>query len=379
MTVKRYAGDKFTGLSGDTKPASVVEGATFYELDTGKQFNFYSGSWSEISYTDYTDAEAVAAIKADPDWNAGNWDIAFGWGNHASAGYAVLGTGTGEVRSNSQLDGRYGRLDSDNIWLKGNQFDTDALDLMGKFGFATTFTTLVDVSDKTITFPNETGTVALVENLNISNWDEAYGWGNFQDYGLGSNISANSDDFNNTVVTQFEWKLNSVTNSPSNNAGSLINVRRGTGIASQIFIEQGSDRFWFRRETGGGWQTWRELHHTGVFEYSEDTVTLGGDFDAGSQVKCVRIGSQVTITGVGNALGHSSQSQADSLDGAIPSQYRPNVASAGIVTNCYYSLNRHITAIVSGSGRFSLGHVDFDGSSGLETGSAGPPTITYSV
>lgn len=36
----------------------------------------------------HTDTRAVNAIKADADWNAGNWDTAYGWGDHAAAGYA---------------------------------------------------------------------------------------------------------------------------------------------------------------------------------------------------------------------------------------------------------------------------------------------------
>jgi len=36
-----------------------------------------------------------------------NWNAAYGWGNHATAGYAVSGTGTSQVRNNSQLDARY--------------------------------------------------------------------------------------------------------------------------------------------------------------------------------------------------------------------------------------------------------------------------------
>jgi len=35
----------------------------------------------------FTDARATAAIKADADWNATNWDTAYGWGNHANSGY----------------------------------------------------------------------------------------------------------------------------------------------------------------------------------------------------------------------------------------------------------------------------------------------------
>lgn len=36
-----------------------------------------------------------------------NWDAAYGWGNHASAGYAVNGAGGTQVRTNTQLDSRY--------------------------------------------------------------------------------------------------------------------------------------------------------------------------------------------------------------------------------------------------------------------------------
>ncbi|MCK9320206.1 hypothetical protein, partial [Methanoculleus sp.] len=37
--------------------------------------------------TQYADADAIAAIKGDVDWNATDWDTAYGWGNHASEGY----------------------------------------------------------------------------------------------------------------------------------------------------------------------------------------------------------------------------------------------------------------------------------------------------
>lgn len=35
----------------------------------------------------FTDARAVSAIQADASWNASDWDTAYSWGNHASAGY----------------------------------------------------------------------------------------------------------------------------------------------------------------------------------------------------------------------------------------------------------------------------------------------------
>lgn len=49
MAIKRYAGDRFTGLSTDVKPMSVQNGAVFIETDTGKYFLFADG-WEEISY-----------------------------------------------------------------------------------------------------------------------------------------------------------------------------------------------------------------------------------------------------------------------------------------------------------------------------------------
>jgi len=42
----------------------------------------------EIDAFNYiTTAEAVAAIKADVDWNATEWDLAYGWGDHSLEGY----------------------------------------------------------------------------------------------------------------------------------------------------------------------------------------------------------------------------------------------------------------------------------------------------
>lgn len=37
----------------------------------------------------FTSARATTAIKNDIDWKATNWNTAYGWGNHANAGYAL--------------------------------------------------------------------------------------------------------------------------------------------------------------------------------------------------------------------------------------------------------------------------------------------------
>lgn len=55
---------------------------------------------------------ATGTVAQGNDSRINNGQTAFGWGNHANAGYAVLGTGTDQVRSNSQLDGRFVRFQS---------------------------------------------------------------------------------------------------------------------------------------------------------------------------------------------------------------------------------------------------------------------------
>ena len=49
MPIKRYAGDKFTGLSSDTKPTAVPDGATFYETDTLKTYVLSSAAWIPLN------------------------------------------------------------------------------------------------------------------------------------------------------------------------------------------------------------------------------------------------------------------------------------------------------------------------------------------
>lgn len=48
MAITKYAGDRYVGLSSDTKPTNVLDGAIFTETDTLKIFLLVSGSWEEI-------------------------------------------------------------------------------------------------------------------------------------------------------------------------------------------------------------------------------------------------------------------------------------------------------------------------------------------
>lgn len=50
MAVIQFIGDRFTGLSTDTKPSGVLLGAMFTETDTGKVFVHNGTSWTEAPY-----------------------------------------------------------------------------------------------------------------------------------------------------------------------------------------------------------------------------------------------------------------------------------------------------------------------------------------
>lgn len=50
MAIQKYAGDRITGLSTDTKPTNVMDGALFTETDTQKMYILVSGTWTETDY-----------------------------------------------------------------------------------------------------------------------------------------------------------------------------------------------------------------------------------------------------------------------------------------------------------------------------------------
>lgn len=91
------ANDRIVALVSNASTTSYVD---WHKLDYTDQVLSVNGQTGAVSLTTdnigegstnlyFTDARAVGAIKADPDWNATNWDTAFGWGDHSLAGYAL--------------------------------------------------------------------------------------------------------------------------------------------------------------------------------------------------------------------------------------------------------------------------------------------------
>lgn len=49
MTIQKYSGDEVVGVSTDTKPTNMKDGARFFETDTKKIYLLISGSWTDIT------------------------------------------------------------------------------------------------------------------------------------------------------------------------------------------------------------------------------------------------------------------------------------------------------------------------------------------
>jgi hypothetical protein len=117
-----------------------------------------------------------------------------------------------------------------------------------------------------------------------------------------------------------------------------------------------------------------------VPQYREETVELGGQFDAGQSVKCTRLGDQVTIGSVTGILTHVSSSSALSTDGILPTWARP---ASGAMQNCYMPAQatrpEQGSVNVTASGRLATQYNDASGSFVSRTDSIIGFSITFNV
>lgn len=109
-----------TGIVQDKKDATDVRGApgagavskvNNIDPDGGGNVTLDTDDIAEGSTNKYfSSAAAVTAIKGDADWKASDWDTAYSWGNHASAGYAT-----------QTWVGQQGYVTTDTTYSKGTQ------------------------------------------------------------------------------------------------------------------------------------------------------------------------------------------------------------------------------------------------------------------
>ena len=278
-TAVQSALDNKQALDGDLTAIAALTGtlgllkktaANTWTLDT----NTYLTSYTETDPV-FT-ASAAAGITST---NISNWNTAYGWGNHASAGYltsAAIGSSVqaydADLSSIAGLAGTSGFLKKTaaNTWT----LDTNAY--------------LTTESDPVFTASAASG----ITSTNISNWNTAYGWGNHASAGYalssslgtiasqnasnvsitGGNISGITDlaiaDGGTGASTASAARLNLLP-SISANAGKVLAVN---GTASDVE--------WIAVTGGGGSVTSVALAMPSIFTVSGSPVTTSGTLTA---------------------------------------------------------------------------------------------------
>ncbi|WP_262246952.1 phage tail protein [Parapedobacter soli] len=189
------------------------------------------------------------------------------------SGYAVLGTGSAQVRNNSQLDARYAPISHTHpiSQVTGLQAALDGKE--PAFAKNSAFNK---------NFGTTSGTVAQGNDSRIVNGQTAFGWGNHTEAGYWNIFNAPAyqalSDLNDAVRGSFE--LNTVaSNRPTSQASVLTVNQYSTGNNDLLQVNwpfRGNGVFAIRNKGNtGAWGNWNIFWHDGNLNPS-DFGTLAG-------------------------------------------------------------------------------------------------------
>ncbi|MGE0078096.1 MAG: beta strand repeat-containing protein [Bacteroidales bacterium] len=162
-----------TGSSSFTETDPVFAASSAYGINSTNISNWNTaygwGNHATAGYlTNYTETDPIFAASAAygiSSTNISNWDAAYSWGNHATAGYLTSYTETDPEWTTA----------SANYYTKTNMQTSGSAQL--HFGNLTS--TPTTLSGYGITDAMSTSHVAnSITSTYISNWNTAYGWGN---------------------------------------------------------------------------------------------------------------------------------------------------------------------------------------------------------
>ena len=252
--------------------ATPAEGLVLYNTTSGALTVRLASSWLEVGASGGVGTETDPVFTASAAFgitgtNITNWNTAFGWGNHASAGYATT----------SAVAAGYQPLDGDLTSIAG---------LAGTSGMlrktaANTWTldTNTYLTSYTETDPVFTASAAFdITGTNITNWNTAFGWGNHASAGYVTTAGARSAISLTTTGTSGAATYNSSTgalNIPNyaTGGGGGVTVTEVTGTSQAISVNNGyiannasqvvfslpttcavGDRFFVKGKGAGGWK-----------------------------------------------------------------------------------------------------------------------------
>ena len=131
----------------------------------------------------------VSGIITATGGTSTNWNTAYGWGNHASAGYISSFTNTNEFTTGATFNSGNGVV----TFTRNNGGDTFTVDLDGRY--LTSFTE----TDPVFTASPSAG----ITDTNISNWNTAYTYSTVGHLPLSGGTMSGHIDFNDSVRARF--------------------------------------------------------------------------------------------------------------------------------------------------------------------------------
>jgi hypothetical protein len=236
------------------------------------------------------------------DTKVGQWDTAYGWGNHASEGYLTSETShadvvvDGDFTSNGLMKrtgvGTYGIVtDNSSNWNTAYGWGNHAS--AGYISNLVEDTTpqlggTLDANGNTI----DMGT-NVITDTKVGHWDTAYGWGDHSTQGYfakGSDIPSGADL--NTYTTDGYYHQNSNANAaagsnyPEDKAGMLVVYSDGVMVYQRYLIYDSTTNRYERGYYNGTWNSWKKLWHDSDFSSTDisnwDTAYGWGDHSAQS-------------------------------------------------------------------------------------------------
>jgi hypothetical protein len=229
--------------------------------------------------------------------NITQWNTAYNWGNHASAGYAIASN----YYTSTQIQNYFG------------------------------------------------GTSAMT-GYNKTNWDTAYGWGNHAgkyhsiNYTTGVHAVQIPDTINlNDIDTNISGYVNigGSTNQPSGESnGHLVSYGVDTYYSYQTYVPypRATPSYYFRIQDGGTWGSWNRMWSN--FDFTSTNISnwntaYGWGNHAGAGYL-----TSASLSGYWNSSNDGSGSglDADVLDGVHGSSYmRTDVADTSVAMKTFYT------------------------------------------
>lgn len=236
----------YTDSSGGNDNLLVISKST-------KSMRLYQQSWnSGTAYSSYVDFWTTGDFTST---NVTNWNTAYGWGNHSTAGYAPIAspTFTGAPRSVTPVSSSNDTSIATTAYVKAQGYSTTtgtvtSVGMTVPTGLAVSGTPITSSGTLAVTFASG---YSIPTNTAQTSWNTAYGWGNHATAGYSLNghthgrIYAESGTTSNYLALQSTNELELF-----NSSGVVQNLYINYSGANNSLYGPGGGQIWHANNDG---------------------------------------------------------------------------------------------------------------------------------